>query len=366
MDHLDKLLTGLQTALIVFSKDLKVEYMNASAEDIFSVSKTSCLGKNISDLFYEEPDNLNGLKQVFKKKIQLTKHDAVLYLREGKTVVCDYQACYINLGKNSEKLIFEINKKEFASKIKQNVTLINNQKVTSQFARGMAHEIKNPLSGIKGAAQLLEKQLDRDELKEYTNIVIQQTERLSRLVDNILGPNTKPIFELQNIHFPIEKMLALIEVETLKEIKIIKDFDPSIPEISFDLSLIEQALLNILKNARDALFKEASESYIKVTTRVGHQEYIGKKRFGTICKIIIEDNGQGIPQEMHDSIFFPMISGKEGGNGLGLAITQGILSQHNGTVTFNSSQHKTTFTLMLPIEKNDIDENNQKELIYAK
>ena len=103
MDHLDKLLTGLQTALIVFSKDLKVEYMNASAEDIFSVSKTSCLGKNISDLFYEEPDNLNGLKQVFKKKIQLTKHDAVLYLREGKTVVCDYQACYINLGKNSEK-----------------------------------------------------------------------------------------------------------------------------------------------------------------------------------------------------------------------------------------------------------------------
>ena len=363
----EKIISGLQTSVILLSKELKIEYMNLAAENLFFVSQSACLGKHISDIFFEEPDNSSNLNKVFTKKLQITKHDALLKLREEKTLICDYQASFFTLDSGEEKLMFEINSREYATKIKQNVALINNQKVTSQFARGMAHEIKNPLSGIKGAAQLLEKQLNNQEYTEYTDIIIQQTERLTNLVDNILGPNTKPSFELQNIHYPIEKMLSLVEAELSTNIKIKKDFDPSIPKILFDISLMEQALLNIVKNAQDSLTaNNVKNPLVTIKTRISHQEYIGKIRFGTICKIEIEDNGNGVPEEIKESIFFPMISGKEHGNGLGLAITQGILSQHNGSVSCKSRYGKTIFTLMLPIQKINLEINHKKEILYAK
>ena len=367
MNKFDTLLTTLQTAVIILSENLKIEYMNHAAENLFLVSQSSSIGKKISEIFFEEPDNSFAFKQVFEKKLQITKHDALLRLREEKTLACDYQASFLSLDSEKGNLVLEINSREYASKIKQNITLINNQKVTSQFARGMAHEIKNPLSGIKGAAQLLEKQLDKDELKEYTNIIIQQTERLTKLIDNILGPNTKPSFEYQNIHYPIDRVLALIETDISKNIKINKDFDPSIPLISFDLSLIEQALLNIIKNAQESLISNSTlDPIISVKTRISHQEYIGKTRYGTVCKIEIEDNGIGIPESIKDSIFFPMISGKEHGNGLGLAITQGILYQHSGSVECKSRPGRTIFTFMLPLKNSNMEEYFTGEVINAK
>jgi len=365
-DNFGTLISTLQTAVIVLTKDLKVEYINQAAENLFLMSHNSCIGKDISEIFFEDPDNSSSLQQIALNKVQITKHDAVLKLREGKSLICDYQVSFLTIKTNEEKLVFEVNSREYATKIKQNVTLLKNQKVTSQFARGMAHEIKNPLSGIKGAAQLLEKQLDNDDLKEYTKIIIQQTERLTNLVDNILGPNTKPIFEIQNIHYPIENMISLVEAEIKEKISIKKDFDPSIPNLYFDLSLMEQAILNVLKNAEESLVsKKTPKPSMIIKTRISHQEYIGKVRHGTICKIEIQDNGSGIPEEIKESIFFPMISGKEHGNGLGLAITQGIISQHHGSVSCRTAPGKTIFSIMLPIKNNTMEEES-KEVINAK
>jgi two-component system nitrogen regulation sensor histidine kinase GlnL len=161
--------------------------------------------------------------------------------------------------------------------------------------------------------------------------------------------------------------LALIETDIPKNIKINKDFDPSIPLISFDLSLIEQALLNIIKNAQESLISNSTlDPIISVKTRISHQEYIGKTRYGTICKIEIEDNGIGIPESIKDSVFFPMISGKEHGNGLGLAITQGILYQHSGSVECKSRPGRTVFTFMLPLKNSNIEEYFTGEVINAK
>ena len=233
-----------------------------------------------------------------------------------------------------------------------------NQQISQDFVRGLAHEIKNPLSGIRGSAQLLSNKLMSQDLKEYTDIVIKQTDRLTSLVDNILGPNEKPDFKYQNIHYPIENVLNLIENEQSYEgILITKDFDPSIPDLLIDSYLIENSILNLIKNAKEAL-KESNSSNpeINIMTRVSHGEIIDGERNSTVCKISIIDNGPGIEEEIKDSIFFPMITGKDKGTGLGLSITQGIISQHKGNIHFSTEPSRTEFFINIPINVNkDLD-----------
>tara|TARA_B100000927_G_scaffold148717_1_gene119983 strand:- start:5210 stop:5827 length:618 start_codon:yes stop_codon:yes gene_type:complete len=196
------------------------------------------------------------------------------------------------------------------------------------------------------------------DLKEYTDIVIKQTDRLTSLVDNILGPNEKPDFKYQNIHYPIENVLNLIENEQSYEgILITKDFDPSIPDLLIDSYLIENSILNLIKNAKEAL-KESNSSNpeINIMTRVSHGEIIDGERNSTVCKISIIDNGPGIEEEIKDSIFFPMITGKDKGTGLGLSITQGIISQHKGNIHFSTEPDRTEFFINIPINVNkDLD-----------
>ena len=233
-----------------------------------------------------------------------------------------------------------------------------NQQISQDFVRGLAHEIKNPLSGIRGSAQLLRNKLDKEELKEYTDIVIKQTDRLTSLVDNILGPNKKPDFKFQNIHYPIENVLNLIDNEAgYENIKINKDFDPSIPNLLIDSYLIENSILNLVKNARDVLVdSNTSAPEISIVTRVSHGEIIDGERNSTVCKISVIDNGPGIQDEIKDSIFFPMITGKDKGTGLGLSITQSIISQHKGNIHFSSEPNRTEFFINIPINADkDLD-----------
>ena len=189
-------------------------------------------------------------------------------------------------------------------------------------------------------------------LDEYTNLIINQTDRLTSLVDNMLGPNKKPSFKLLNIHLPIENVFTLMKRELLKDkIDFKKDFDPSIPELMIDSYLLEQTILNLVRNAKEALvLSSTSSAAIQISTRILHQEFIGEIKQNTVCKISVKDNGPGIPEEIKESIFFPMISGKETGSGLGLSITQGIISQHRGTVGFNSVDGETEFFILMPIK----------------
>ncbi len=195
-------------------------------------------------------------------------------------------------------------------------------------------------------------------LQEYTDIIIKQTDRLTSLVDNILGPNKKPDFQFQNIHYPIENVLNLVDNESgYKDIKIVKDFDPSIPDLFIDSYLIENSILNLTKNARDALIdSNTSNPEIKIVTRISHGEMIDGQKNAMVCKISIIDNGPGIQEEIKDSIFFPMITGKDKGTGLGLSITQGIISQHKGNIHFTSEPNRTEFFINIPVNiQKDID-----------
>jgi len=343
-------LSELNTGIIILDRSLKVISINPSALSFLDTSEMLSIGSKIDQVFYEEPDNLKSFEGSIKEHRGFTKTDALLHLKKGKKVLCNYSIHPISEG-SQDGLLIEITNKEASSELIERYRMQSNQQISQDFVRGMAHEIKNPLSGIRGSAQLLSNKLKNVQQKEYTDIIIKQTDRLTALVDSILGPNQKPDFKWQNIHYPIENVLSLIEKEsTYKKIKIFKDFDPSIPELFIDSYLIENSILNLVKNARDALIESDTASpKIEIITRISHGEIIEKNRTATTCKISVVDNGPGISEEIKDSIFFPMITGKDKGTGLGLSITQGIISQHKGNIHFDSRPNKTKFFINIPI-----------------
>ena len=343
-------LSELNTGIIILDRSLKVVFINPSALSFLDTSEMLSIGNKIDQVFYEEPDNLKNFEGSLKEHRGFTKTDALLHLKKGKKVLCNYSIHPISEG-SKDGLLIEITNKEASSELIERYRMQSNQQISQDFVRGMAHEIKNPLSGIRGSAQLLSNKLKNVQQKEYTDIIIKQTDRLTALVDSILGPNQKPDFKWQNIHYPIENVLSLIEKEsTYKKFKILKDFDPSIPELFIDSYLIENSILNLVKNARDALIESDTASpKIEIITRISHGEIIEKNRTATTCKISVVDNGPGISEDIKDSIFFPMITGKDKGTGLGLSITQGIISQHKGNIHFDSRPNKTEFFINIPI-----------------
>ena len=343
-------LSELNTGIIILDRSLKVVSINPSALSFLDTSEMLSIGNKIDQVFYEEPDNLKSFEGSLKEHRGFTKTDALLHLKKGKKVLCNYSIHPISEG-SQDGLLIEITNKEASSELIERYRMQSNQQISQDFVRGMAHEIKNPLSGIRGSAQLLSNKLKNVQQKEYTDIIIKQTDRLTALVDSILGPNQKPDFKWQNIHYPIENVLNLIEKEsTYKKFKILKDFDPSIPELFIDSYLIENSILNLVKNARDALIESDTASpKIEIITRISHGEIIEKNRIATTCKISVVDNGPGIAEDIKDSIFFPMITGKDKGTGLGLSITQGIISQHKGNIHFDSRPNKTEFFINIPI-----------------
>ena len=343
-------LSELNTGIIILDRSLKVVSINPSALSFLDTSEMLSIGNKIDQVFYEEPDNLKSFEGSLKEHRGFTKTDALLHLKKGKKVLCNYSIHPISEG-SQDGLLIEITNKEASSELIERYRMQSNQQISQDFVRGMAHEIKNPLSGIRGSAQLLSNKLKNVQQKEYTDIIIKQTDRLTALVDSILGPNQKPDFKWQNIHYPIENVLSLIEKEsTYKKFKILKDFDPSIPELFIDSYLIENSILNLVKNARDALIESDTASpKIEIITRISHGEIIEKNRIATTCKISVVDNGPGIAEDIKDSIFFPMITGKDKGTGLGLSITQGIISQHKGNIHFDSKPNKTEFFINIPI-----------------
>jgi len=343
-------LSELNTGIIILNRSLKVVSINPSALSFLDTSEMLSIGNKIDQIFYEEPDNLKSFEGSLKEHRGFTKTDALLHLKKGKKVLCNYSIHPISEG-SQDGLLIEITNKEASSELIERYRMQSNQQISQDFVRGMAHEIKNPLSGIRGSAQLLSNKLKNVQQKEYTDIIIKQTDRLTALVDSILGPNQKPDFKWQNIHYPIENVLNLIEKEsTYKKFKILKDFDPSIPELFIDSYLIENSILNLVKNARDALIESDTASpKIEIITRISHGEIIEKNRIATTCKISVVDNGPGIAEDIKDSIFFPMITGKDKGTGLGLSITQGIISQHKGNIHFDSRPNKTEFFINIPI-----------------
>ena len=212
----------------------------------------------------------------------------------------------------------------------------------------MAHEIKNPLGGIRGAAQLLKKELTLTEQLEYTDIIIDETDRLRSLVDHMLGPNQSPKIEPVNIHEILERANLLMFTDDAIKIELIRDYDPSLPDIAGDFDQLIQALLNITRNAIDAV-SQVENPTIRLQTRIEHHCTVEGRVHNMIAHVVIEDNGPGIPHDIQEQIFYPLVSNKANGSGLGLAITQSIISTHHGVIVCESDPGLSKFHIYLPI-----------------
>ncbi len=338
----------LLTAVVVVNAEGIVIYMNPAAESLFGTSAARANGQHARALLYDDgSDTFELLEEIYESGLTLTRRAAEFRTRQGQEITADLT---ISLDPIMECLVVELQPMSRLVRINRDDRSRSSFKTTRELIRGLAHEVKNPLGGLRGAAQLLERELGSADLKEYTQIIIDEADRLSGLVDRLLGPNQEPRTGNFNIHRILEHVVRLVEVES-PNLTLDRDYDPSLPELFGDEDQIIQALLNMVRNAAQSL-REAGTPAPNITlrTRVVRTFTIDAVKHRMVARIDIIDNGPGIEESMIDEIFYPMITTRADGNGLGLAITQSVIGQHGGVIECESHPGHTCFSVFLPLE----------------
>ncbi len=343
IDH--HLIDQLVTSIFVINEDFTICYANAAAEQLFKQSQKKMVGLLLTDLYYQ----LSSQQQLFQKALTkeqgFTDNLATLVLLDRHEIIIDLCTSPI-IWQQQPALLLEIRQVDQQQRISSEMQQLTQQQLAKDLVRGLAHEIKNPLGGLRGAAQLLHRQLS-DESKEYTQMIMEQADRLNSLVDRLLGPNKHQPHMAHNIHQIIEKILQLVNIGLAPDIKITRDYDPSIPDIIIDPDQIQQALLNIIQNAIQAVKKQGK---ITILTRIANQVTLNGIRHKMAIEIKIIDNGPGIPDDLKQTLFYPMVSGRAEGTGLGLSIAQTLIQQHQGRIDVISHPEATEFTVTIPVQ----------------
>lgn len=342
----DIILNHQVTSILIMNESLQVKYANPAAEQLFSQSAKRIVGHPLSYLIQHASMDLALLSQPLQSGQSITDSD-VTFVVDGKPLMLEVTVSPISWNKEL-MLLVEMRKIGQQRRLSQELNQHAQQQAAKLLVRGLAHEIKNPLGGLRGAAQLLERTLPDPSLTEYTQIIIEQADRLRALVDRLLGPQKPGKKQPENLHLILEKVRQLVDLEAHQSIQIERDYDPSLPDILMDADQIEQALLNIVSNAGQIL-KNQDNGQITIRTRTVHQANIHGQRCKLAARVEISDNGPGIPTDLQDTLFYPMVSGREGGTGLGLSIAQNLIDQHQGKIDVESWPGKTTFTIYLPI-----------------
>ncbi len=340
-----KILDSLNTGVILLDASLLIVGLNPAAENILGVSSRRASGQPFLRLVDDEPE----LRDILSRAIQTGDHYAN-ELHLGPTEVDTHERtvdCRVSpIDYAGAALLVEINDVTRRNQISRENALLIQHGAGRQMIRQLAHEIKNPLGGIRGAAQLLARELVDAEQREYTDVVISETDRLAGLVDTLLGPGGPPNKEPVNIHELIEYVVRIVEAEDNKSLTIHRDYDPGLPLINLDRDQMIQALLNLLRNAAIALDGQGS---ITLRSRAVMNYTIGDTRHRVIASIDIEDDGPGIPEDLQDSIFYPLVTTRAEGTGLGLPAAQELLSRHGGLIEFDSRPGCTVFKVRIPL-----------------
>jgi two-component system nitrogen regulation sensor histidine kinase GlnL len=337
----EQLLEALNTAVILLDESLQLTYLNPAAENLFEVSRRQVRGQYWPQVMQTDASLVDRLRGFMQGVEPFTERELEVQTAYGQRITVD---CTVTpLGKGD--LLLEVVQVDRHLRIALEEHLLVQQHAARDLMRGMAHEIKNPLGGLRGAAQLLESELQQPELKEYTQVIIGEADRLRKLVDRMLGPNNVPENRELNIHQVLEHVRSLVDAENYPDLVFRREFDPSIPELKGDSELLVQALLNLVRNAA-----QAGATSITLRTRIQRQFTIGHTRYKLAIRIEIIDNGPGIPADMQSKIFYPMVTGRADGTGLGLSIAQSLINQHSGIIEFTSQPGNTNFTIFLPLE----------------
>jgi len=345
--HSESLLEHLSTSVLVFDRDFRLRYINPAGEVMFAQSNRHVRGKAIDELFANAEGLVTHLGDAMESEQVLNQRACRLELTNGLTVIVNCTHTPVSLSGGLNGIMLEMRKVDHHLRVEQEEQLIAQQEATHSLLRGLAHEIKNPLGGLRGAAQLLEKEIPDSELREYTRIIIGEADRLQNLMDRLLGPNDVPNIQAVNIHEILMRVRELVQVEADSGLQIIQDYDPSLPDLLADPDLLVQAVLNIVRNAAQAL---EGKGEIILRTRVQRKFNIGNRQHRLVACVEVIDNGPGIEASLQAKIFYPMVTSRSDGTGLGLSIAQSLISRHHGLIECNSKPGDTVFTILLPLE----------------
>lgn len=350
------ILDNISTGIITLDEDLCILSINAAGQALLEISDSRILGMHAAQLLTGAQDWIDSLEQALTRNSPVTQRGMPLTLLTGQDIHVDLIVNPILDERSAMRLIVELQTVDRLLRISREEGMIHAHETTRVVIRGLAHEIKNPLGGVRGAAQLLAKELPNDTLKEYTQIIIREADRLRDLVDRLLGSHQQMSLNSLNIHEVLEHVRNLLNAESGNKVTITRDYDPSIPEIIGDRAQLIQAILNVMRNAYQAA-ENPEKCQITLRTRAQRQFTIGAKRHRLVARIDITDNGAGVPEELLPSIFVPMVTGRAEGTGLGLSIAQSIINRHGGLIECSSEPADTTFTIYLPMESNDAQTN---------
>lgn len=343
-----RILDHLTEAVLVFDQACRLAYINQAGEILFAGSARQLLDMRARELFDLCDRTIEtDLKRVMADGETLTKRNLSLGPHAQQATVNLIMAPMLDQNQDPEAVLVQIEQLDRHLRISMEEQILAQQNAARMLVRGLAHEIKNPLGGLRGAAQLLQGELEDEELKEYTRIIMAESDRLQSLVDRLLGPN-KPLIKMPiNIHKVLERVRQLVQVETPAGVSIDRDYDPSIPPVNGDGDMLIQALLNILRNAAQAV---GERGHILIRTRIQRQVTIGQRNNRMVVKIDMEDDGPGIKPEIMSQIFYPMVTGRAEGTGLGLSIAQSLINKHGGFIECTSEPGHTVFSVFLPLE----------------
>jgi len=348
-DVSSKLFEVLTTAVVVADAELTITRVNPAAESLLAQSAAKLIGRQLRDVFAGGCEFVRLIGRALEDGQSFTERDMELTPMNMQPVVVDFTVSPWTSGNDLETIVvLEIASVERHQRIQLEENMIIQNQVTTALMHGLAHEVKNPLGGIRGAAQLLERELEDQRQAEYTQIIIGEVDRLRTLVDEMLGPSGASENDWVNIHELLEHVNQLVEAEHTDTIRICRDYDPSLPEILGDRGRLVQAFLNLVKNAVRAI--DGIDGSIVVRTRAHRKFTIGDKIHPLVMRIDVIDTGSGVAPDIAESIFFPMVSGYADGSGLGLPFAQTMINRQGGLIGFKSEPGHTEFTVWLPIE----------------
>lgn len=344
----NSVLDTLATSVILVGADGRVEAINLAGETLLEASASRAIGEPLSEILQLSDEWMTLLHQAQTEDFPMVRRGIIMILRSGHQQTVDLTVSPLH-GDAAPKLLLELAPIDRLNAISEGENLWQAQASLRQIIKGLAHEVKNPLGGIRGAAQLLSKELPDPALSEYTDVIMEEADRLRALVDRMLGPREQLNKRCCNIHEITERVTQLLAAETLGAIDFDRDYDPSLPEFEADPDQLLQVMLNIARNAWQAMPND-NEGVIMLRTRSRRQYTIGGNRHKLVCAVEIIDNGPGIPDELLPGLFLPMVTGRANGTGLGLSIAQMITNRHGGLIQCQTEPGRTVFTILLPME----------------
>jgi two-component system nitrogen regulation sensor histidine kinase GlnL len=348
-DRARTILETLNIVVLTCDDGLEITGLNPAAEMHFGVSAKQVIGKPIASLLLDGADKL--VTPLYKALISgrpVNAHDLCLRIGPQKATTMDLTITPIPLPTGKDRLIVELMQVDRLMRLAREEERIDRHAANRELLRGLAHEIKNPLGGLRGAAQLLDRELPDRAHREYTRVIIHEADRLRNLVDRMMGSYRPVKTERINIHAVLEHVRKLLLVEVQEGISFLVDYDPSLPDLRGDNEQLIQAVLNIVRNSVEAMQRRGE---IKLRTRIERSVYIGQTWRRQVIRADIEDSGPGIPEHMQERIFYPMVTGRPDGSGLGLSIAQDIIVKHGGLIKLNSRPGSTVFSIFLPLDE---------------